>query len=65
MGVLEGDHLVHVPMSLRTRTSAVDLWLLLKRSGKVYQDLLIRYSGIERATSVCGVLRSSCSSILL
>ena len=25
--VLDGDHLVHVPMSLRARTSALDLWL--------------------------------------
>ena len=33
--VLDGDHLVHVPMSLEVRTSALDLWLLLKRSGKV------------------------------
>ena len=34
--VLDGDHLVHVPMSLRARTSALDLLLLLKRSVKVY-----------------------------
>ena len=36
MVVLDDDHLVHVPMSLRARTSALDLWLELKRSGKVY-----------------------------
>ena len=34
--VLDDDHLVHVPMSLGGRTSALDLWLLLKRSVKVY-----------------------------
>ena len=34
--VLDYDHLVHVPMSLRARTSALDLWLELKGSGKVY-----------------------------
>ena len=32
--VLDDDHLVHVPMSLRARASALDLWLELKRSGK-------------------------------
>ena len=35
MVVLGGDYLVHVPMSLRARASALDLWLLLKRFGKV------------------------------
>ena len=34
--VLDDDHLVHVPMSFRARTSALDLWLELKGSRKVY-----------------------------
>ena len=34
--VVDHDHLVHVPMSLWARTSALDLWLKLKGSGKVY-----------------------------
>ena len=58
--VLDGDHLVHVPMSLRARTSALDLWLILKRSGKVYGDLMTGYSGM-------GELHQSvvCSGFLL
>ena len=47
MVILDGDQLVHVPMSLRARTSALDLRLLLKRSVKVYGDLLTGYSGMD------------------
>ena len=50
-----GNHPVHVPMSLRARTSALDLWLLLKRSWKVNVRLWL--GDLEwRATSIYGVL---------
>ena len=35
MMVLNGDNLVHVPMSLRARTSALDLWLSVIKWTKV------------------------------
>ena len=50
-----GDHLVHVPMSLRARTSALDVWLILKRYWKVIRRFWL--GDLEwQATSVCGVL---------
>ena len=34
-------------MSLRARTSALNMWLLLKRSEKVVRDLMTGYSGMD------------------
>ena len=34
-------------MSLRARTSALDMWLLLKRSEKVVRDMMTGYSGMD------------------
>ena len=38
--VLDGDHIVHVPMSHRARTSALDVWLILKKVLKSDYEIL-------------------------
>ena len=57
-------------MSLRARTSALDMWLLLKRSEKVVRDLMTGYSGMDglHQPVVCsGILarQSDCNTFLL
>ena len=40
--VLDEDNLIHVPMSLRARTSVLDLWLAIEKCPK---SVLDRMSG--------------------
>ena len=62
--VLDEDNPIHVPMSLRARTSVLDLWLAMIKCSKSVLWMMIGWSW-ERATCVCGLLwflvRYSCN----